>query len=189
MFMVRWFLMFSLFGLAQAQQSSPQATSQRGQSLPPASCPVTTRPEREFIPPADYRTTELPRNVFLIGSNDLWTQIFEPFIWDWHPRRPGHELDLTNKIFWFRDGYNPRLEPQPDLKVTGKRLDGPGVELALDDRATNAFFQDGRGAMLSGVYLPAPGCWEITGDYKGNKLSFVVWVRVEQPEPVALGKR
>ena len=30
--------------------------------------------------------------------------------------------------------------------------------------------------MLTGVYVPAPGCWEITGEYHGNKLSFVVWV-------------
>ena len=31
--------------------------------------------------------------------------------------------------------------------------------------------------MLSGVYVPIPGCWEISGDYKGQKLSFVVWVQ------------
>ena len=30
--------------------------------------------------------------------------------------------------------------------------------------------------MLTGVYVPAPGCWEITREYDGNKLSFVVWV-------------
>ena len=30
--------------------------------------------------------------------------------------------------------------------------------------------------MLTGVYVPTPGCWEITGDYHRNKLSFVVWV-------------
>jgi hypothetical protein len=30
--------------------------------------------------------------------------------------------------------------------------------------------------MLTGVYTPTPGCWEITGDYKGQKLSYVVWV-------------
>jgi hypothetical protein len=30
--------------------------------------------------------------------------------------------------------------------------------------------------MLTGVDVPTPGCWEIMGDYKGQKLSFVVWV-------------
>jgi hypothetical protein len=33
--------------------------------------------------------------------------------------------------------------------------------------------------MLTGVYLPAPGCWEITGNYEGTQLSFVVWVVAE----------
>jgi hypothetical protein len=30
--------------------------------------------------------------------------------------------------------------------------------------------------MLTGVYMPTPGCWEITGEYKGQKLRFVVWL-------------
>jgi hypothetical protein len=40
---------------------------------------------------------------------------------------------------------------------------------------TNAFQGPGS-AMLTGVYVPTPGCWEITGDYQRNKLSFIVWV-------------
>jgi hypothetical protein len=30
--------------------------------------------------------------------------------------------------------------------------------------------------MLVGIDIPAAGCWEITGQYKGTTLSFVVWV-------------
>jgi hypothetical protein len=30
--------------------------------------------------------------------------------------------------------------------------------------------------MLVGVYVPTPGCWEITGEYRDQKLSFVVWL-------------
>jgi hypothetical protein len=30
--------------------------------------------------------------------------------------------------------------------------------------------------MLVGVYFPTPGCWEVTGEYKGQKVSFVVWL-------------
>jgi hypothetical protein len=40
----------------------------------------------------------------------------------------------------------------------------------------------GRGAMLTGVYVPTPGCWEITGDYEGDKLSFVAWVEPVNPD-------
>jgi hypothetical protein len=35
--------------------------------------------------------------------------------------------------------------------------------------------------MLVGVYVPTPGCWEITGEYRGEKLSFVVWVKEGYP--------
>jgi hypothetical protein len=37
--------------------------------------------------------------------------------------------------------------------------------------------------MLVGIYVPTPGCWEITGEYKSQKVSFVVWVY-----PVTHGK-
>jgi hypothetical protein len=37
--------------------------------------------------------------------------------------RPGHEQDLTAKIFWFRVGYDYHTEPIPKLEVTGRRLD------------------------------------------------------------------
>jgi hypothetical protein len=30
--------------------------------------------------------------------------------------------------------------------------------------------------MLTGIDIPGVGCWEITGDYEGDKLTFVVWV-------------
>ena len=51
-------------------------------------------------------------------------------------------------------------------------------------RATNAF-PGPAAAMLVGVYIPTPGCWEITGEYKSQKLSFVVWVEpVKQRKPV-----
>jgi hypothetical protein len=81
---------------------------------------------------------------------------------------------LTTKIFWASVDYDYHKEEYPDLKVTGRRLDGNAPPLVTDE-ATNAFPGPGA-AMLVGVYVPTPGCWEITGDYKGQKLSFVVWV-------------
>ena len=35
--------------------------------------------------------------------------------------------------------------------------------------------------MLVAVELPVAGCWEITGEYLGQKLSFVVEVRADDP--------
>jgi hypothetical protein len=30
--------------------------------------------------------------------------------------------------------------------------------------------------MVTGVNFPTLGCWEVTGDYHGDNLTFVVWV-------------
>jgi len=161
------------------QQTPPQPSAPPPVPVVPATCPVTTRPERPFIPPADYRNgeEELPKNFFWIGANELWTGIWEHQYWYWEPHKPGHEQDLTQKIFWFREGYSWAEEPRPKIKVTGKRIDGPSPPLALPQGpATHAIMDAHHGAILTGVYLPAPGCWEITGDYEGTKLRFVVWV-------------
>jgi hypothetical protein len=98
---------------------------------------------------------------------------------------------LTAKVFWGSVDFDYRRKEDYDFKVTGRRLDGEAPPLwvarvtnALDgeapplwvDRVTNALFVP-HAAMLTGVYVPSPGCWEITGDYRGEKLSFVVWVQ------------
>jgi hypothetical protein len=121
---------------------------------------------------------ELNPGDFIIGTDGLFTVITDPLVWEWHPHPQGYEQSLypfsTVKVFWFRVGYNAKTEPYPKLKITGKRLDGPALPL-VTDRATNALSPEG-GAMLTGMYVPTPGCWEITAHYQSEKLSFVVWV-------------
>ena len=159
---------------ASGQQILPQPASPQTESSIPASCPVTRRPAHEFIPPAPYERDDV---AFWLGTEKLWTVLPERAIWEWAPHQPGHEQEvqpLTAKIFWMRLGYDSRAEPRPAIKVTGRRLDGPALPLLVLP-PTNAFQGPGS-AMLTGVYVPTPGCWEITGDYHGNKLSFVVWV-------------
>jgi hypothetical protein len=144
-----------------------------------------------FVPPAPYQY-EMPENDFRLGTEELWTDIHEPMVWLWAPHQPGHEQEvqpLTAKVFWWRVGYDWRTEPQPYLTITGKRLDGPAPPLMVMTRqrpdgsvaqATHAIMGNFV-AMLTGVYVPTPGCWEITGDYRGDKLSFVVWVEPAKP--------
>ena len=184
MIALRLVLVMTLVVLAASAQQTSQPASPQTESVP-ASCPLTSRPAQAFIPPADYHPEKLPENIFLIGTEKLWTSMREPMVWQWMPHRSGHEQDLTAKVFWFRVGYSWRTEPVPKIKVTGKRLDGPAPPLMLPQGpATNAIMDNsGRGTMLTGVYVPVPGCWEITGDYQGDKLSFVVWVEpLKQPE-------
>ena len=100
------------------------------------------------------------------GDEAAWTMLRADGRW-WH--LPHTEAGYTQKVFWWRE------EPQPELTVTGRRLDGPAPPLRAS-RATNAFHPSFGSAMLVGVDTPTLGCWEITGRYGGHELSFVVWV-------------
>lgn len=72
-------------------------------------------------------------------------------------------------------GYSWLKEPVPKLRVTGRRLDGYAPALMTPQGpATHAIMDSEKGAMLTGVYVPTPGCCEITGDYEGDKVRFVV---------------
>jgi hypothetical protein len=93
-------------------------------------------------------------------------------VWSGLPHNPE---GYTQKVFWWRKGYSWTAEPEPHLIVTGRRLDESASPLNVS-RATNAFAEDIQSAMLVGVDFPTLGCWEITGQYAGMELSFVVWV-------------
>ena len=128
----------------------------------PASCPVTRPPNSSFVPAA---AIALFRGRFWHGTAALSVQ----------PRLDGIGRVGIDKVFWWSDGYDWRTEPQPDLVVTGRRLDGPGSAV-VGERATHAFNGTDIGtAMLVGVTIPTAGCWEISGTYAGTALSFVVW--------------
>jgi len=83
-----------------------------------------------------------------------------------------HEIYYDN-VFWWRKGYDWRTENPPELKVAGKRLDAP-APLFYVNHANPAYITIP--AMVTGIDIPTVGCWEITGNYKGDKLTFVVWV-------------
>ena len=152
--------------------------------VPPASCPVTLKAPMPYLPPPQYELDH-STNGFWIGTDKLWTALLRPGVWEWAPHKPGHENEvqpLTTKTFWGSVDFDWKTEYPPLLKVTGKRLDGDAPPI-LTLGATNAF-PGPSAAMLVGVYIPTSGCWEITGEYKGEKLSFVVWV-----EPIKNAKQ
>jgi hypothetical protein len=154
---------------AMGQQNSPEQ-----RPVAPASCPVTVPPTPPFTPPGEHEMGEND-NVFWFGTEKLWIVLRKSGDkWGWVPHALGHEHDLTAKIFWGSVDFDYRKEYPPQLRVTGRRLDGDAPPL-LVDKVTNALFVP-HAAMLTGVWAPTPGCWEITGDYKGQNLSFVVWV-------------
>jgi hypothetical protein len=136
-------------------------------------CPVTSPPEDVFRPPAPYPQRPTHANYFWYGRGDLWTMLEKSGEWK---RLPRNENGFRQKVFWWRPGFSGLTEPRPDLRVSGRRIDGEGA--FTGHIATNARHEDfGGWAMLTGVDVPAPGCWELTGVYKDHRLSFVVWVQ------------
>lgn len=168
-------LLISLLTItAMARQDSSQLPSTPRW---PASCPVTVAPPIPFKPPAPYELGD-DTSGFWLGTEKLWTALPKSGqAWGWMPHERGHEHEvqpLTAKTFWGSVNFNWREEHPPELNVSGRRLDGSAPPL-LTMIPTNAS-PGPAAAMLVGVYVPTPGCWEITGEYKGQKLSFVVWV-------------
>jgi hypothetical protein len=138
---------------------------------PPANCPITQPPDVAFIPPAPYSSLGFD-GEFWYGSSSLWTALRQNGIWEALPHNP---QGYTQKVFWWRKGYVWNEEPEPELIVSGERLDAAATPLIASE-ATNAYAGDIGSAMLVGVDLPTLGCWKITGKYSDSELSFVVWV-------------
>jgi hypothetical protein len=137
-----------------------------------AHCPLS-KPDGLFSPPAQagVRWEDIDPGHAWYGSADLWTMLDrDGEVWTGLPRS---ELGLGQKTFWWRQGYDVRSEPTPEIYVTGKRLDGPGR--FTFGPGTNAFWGLGS-AMLVGVEVPEGGCWELTARYFNRTLSYVVWV-------------
>ncbi len=125
-------------------------------------CPVTKPLESASPGPGNLRG-------HWFGTDKLWTNL--PGYWtDSWPTDRGY---LQNKIVWFSSEFPGLEEPHPTLTITGRRLDGPSAPLIFND-ANGAF---GKSAFItSSVTLPTRGCWEITGHYKGQDLTFVVQI-------------
>ena len=138
---------------------------------PPASCPITVPQEPVFVPPPPYDTLGWD-GYFWFGSDSLWTSLPHDAVWAGLPDNPG---GYTQKVFWWRDGYVWNEEPEPNLVVTGERLDAKAPPF-IASKATNAYASDIGSAMLAGIDFPTLGCWKITGKYQDAELSFVVWV-------------
>jgi len=154
--------------LSHATPTVTVAPAARPSALePPASCPVTQPPEPAFDPPG--RPVEPIEGMFWYGSDDLYLAL--PFDGMWS------QLALGEKVFWWSENYpGAHEEPEPAMAIRGRQLGAEG-ETFEQSGATNASHASFPAtAMLHGLTVPTPGCWEITGEYKGETLSFVVWV-------------
>lgn len=152
--------------LSVSTSSTPASVAQG------ATCSVTRAPDPPFVPPPPYSPSSPFAGEFWYGTQALWTLLRADGTWQGLPLNPG---GYTQKVFWWRKGYSWTAEPEPQLFVTGRRLDAPAPPL-IASKATNAFAHDIQSAMLVGVDVPTLGCWLITGRYGERELSFTVWV-------------
>ena len=148
--------------------SEAVASSQAGGDT---GCSVT-RPDPAFVAPSPWPSTPPPYyESDWFGSEALWTMLDrDGEVWRF-PVGPDH---LSEKMFWWSVEW-PGMhdDPQPAIRVVGTRLDAPGTFIARP--GTNASADLGQ-AILAGVEIPSPGCWQITASYGGAVLSFVVLV-------------
>ena len=172
---LRLLLSICLFFLSQALlgQQSVTATPSDG----PESCPVTKPYQTSlFVPPHPY-PAKAPKGRFWFGSNRLWTQLPANGTWRMMSYSGRTGTTFGDKMFWWRQGYDWRSEPEfrPKLTVTGKRLDASAPP-ATNDRANSGWTDPSQPFMVTGINLPTLGCWEITGRYNEDELTFIVWV-------------
>jgi hypothetical protein len=149
---------------------SGRVLAESAASIVPWNCPITRPQSPPFAPPT--LKPDLDPGEFWHGSDGLWTAVRANGTWS---HLPFDSRGYTQKVFWWRKGYDVSKEPMPKLTVTGKRLDDIAPPFVVSG-ATNAFAADIGSAMLVGVKIPTAGCWEITGRYGPEELSFVVWV-------------
>ena len=179
-------LIFVSFGALSCNRIRSQATAVSTQpasldkplSVRPASCPLTLPSSVPFTPSGEH-VYAADEDQFWLGTDKLYINLPKSGAqWVWFPHTPHPTTpEINAKIFWGSVDFDYHKKEDYSLKVTGRRLDGDTLPFEAD-RVTNALGEP-RAAMLTGVYIPAPGCWEITGDYKGAKLSYIVWVYVQ----------
>jgi hypothetical protein len=153
--------------------SAAFAQTTAGSDHAPASCPITRPPNPAFLPPPPYPVTPDDEGRLWFGTNELWTVLQAEGVW---PALPRNRYGYRQKIAWWHQGLDWRVQPYPDFVITVKRLDGP-TPAGLNFRGNVSFGEEWNSFFMSAVDLPTPGCWEITGHLPHyQELSFVVWV-------------
>ena len=87
----------------------------------PDSCLVTRAATPPFVPPPPH-PAQPPVDSFWFGTDRLWT--FLPVSGMW---RLGHYIPadptFRQKLFFWRQGFNPHTDLRPKLTVSGKCID------------------------------------------------------------------
>jgi hypothetical protein len=169
----------SVTGRFADEQGAKMSTSSASKSPKmlndvPKTCPISKLPLRPFLPPSPY-PGKTGSDSFWFGKVKLWTSLPADGTWRGLPHYTPDDPTFRQKLLFWRQGYTLRSELPPQLMVTGRRLDASAPPLQADN--ANAGWQDKqRPFIVTGVNFPTLGCWEVTGDYHGDRLTFVICV-------------
>ena len=138
------------------------------------SCPVTLPGAEPFTP--ESAEPEGPPDSYQsvwFGTPDLWTRVgFDGEVWDGLP--VADDGTLTQKTFWWRDGFEMSEEGMPDITVRVELASG-GDPIEFGNPGTSGSNPEIGQFMLVGISIPEEGCWKIEAEYRGNTLSYVAW--------------
>jgi hypothetical protein len=181
----RLLLLLSLLLLPQTFLAEQSESVKRGA---PDSCPVTKASDRPFIPPWPYDAEPYPGSSWF-GSDRLWTALPANGIWrgvhfSTIDPASGSKMDWWReaKESWWRQGHDWGADSVPKLKITGRRLDSRAPPLVAEV-AGAAVTKVRDTYVMVGYNFPTLGCWEITGRYEDDELTFVVWVAKSSAAP------
>jgi hypothetical protein len=163
----------SLQQRANAAQSVPAESDDR-----PANCRMTLPADGRFVPPLPFPHEPSDGTgvfSFWFGTEKLWTQLPTDGTWrSWESIKPG-DFVYGDKLPWF--GIHSAFSREDgQLTVTGKRLDGPAPSFTATFESNTFGRDDDYARIMSGINIPTFGCWEITGRYRDQELTFTVWV-------------
>lgn len=166
--------LFCLLFLSQAALAQRSGTATTNEV--PDTCPVTKPYQTSlFVPPFPYPRKPFPGS-FWFGTDKLWTSLPTDGAWRGLRGYTSNDPTFRQKLFYWRQGYG-RTERQPSLTVTGRRLDSPAASLQVDKPNSGWVAPNSdQSFIVTGVNFPTLGCWEITGRYKDDEVTFVVWV-------------
>lgn len=171
-------LMLQMPSGLSAQTGMHQSAEERSlNSTLPVNCRVTLTSDGVFEPPSPvfgWSSSRTP-DQFLYGTAALWTVLpADGTLRGSGPEKPG-DFAYHGKLGWFRT-YAPFLEDGP-VSLKGKQLDGLAPSFIETHESTAYPGKDGSPAMIvMGMEVPVFGCWEFTGHYKDQDVTFTLWV-------------
>jgi hypothetical protein len=128
-------------------------------------CIATRPPVPGLIPPDPWNPTPSDPETVWFGTADLWV-----------PLHIDADYQERKSVWWSQNFTDAARESSPDIAVTYERIDRTAATIGVTGPGTNASTaQDGLFMIANIEYEPeTPGCWTVTGEYKGATLSYVV---------------